>query len=151
MDAEKYSGDIEDYIVKMKRLKNLVGMSGVTLRTTIERQLPKDLRRRIFLMPSTNLDDEWIQTVVKAGKMEESFLAEEKLLRGNTEKPPERKNNPAKGKERAVSSNSQEEGALNQGMTQRFEKPQDWQNLTPAEKEERERRLRRIPLDTLRK
>jgi hypothetical protein len=31
MDAEKYSGDIEDYIVKMKRLNNLVGMSGVTL------------------------------------------------------------------------------------------------------------------------
>ena len=30
MDAEKYSGDIEDYIVKMKRLNNLVGMSGVT-------------------------------------------------------------------------------------------------------------------------
>jgi hypothetical protein len=31
MDAEKYSGDIEDYIVKMKRLNNLVGISGVTL------------------------------------------------------------------------------------------------------------------------
>jgi predicted transglutaminase-like cysteine proteinase len=44
MDAEKYSGDIEDYIVKMKRLNNLVGMSEVTLRTTIERQLLKDLR-----------------------------------------------------------------------------------------------------------
>jgi hypothetical protein len=29
MDAEKYSGDIEDYIVKKKRLNNLVGMSGV--------------------------------------------------------------------------------------------------------------------------
>jgi hypothetical protein len=44
IDAEKYSGDIEDYIVKMKRLNNLVGMSGVTLRTTIERQLLKNLR-----------------------------------------------------------------------------------------------------------
>jgi hypothetical protein len=36
MDAEKYSGDIKDYIVKMKRLNNLVEMSGVTLRTTIK-------------------------------------------------------------------------------------------------------------------
>jgi hypothetical protein len=44
MNAEKYSGDIEDYIVKMKRFNNLVGMSGVTLRTTIEGQPPKDLR-----------------------------------------------------------------------------------------------------------
>jgi hypothetical protein len=37
MDAEKYSGDMEDNIVKMKSLNNLVGMSGVTLRTTIEK------------------------------------------------------------------------------------------------------------------
>jgi hypothetical protein len=89
MDAEKYSGDIEDYIVKMKRLNNLVRMSGVTLRTTIKRQLLKDLRRRIFLMPSTDLDVEWIQMVVKAGKIEESFFAEEKLLRGYQDKPQE--------------------------------------------------------------
>jgi hypothetical protein len=37
-------------------------------------------------MPSTDLDNEWIQMVVKVSKMEESFLAEEKLLRGNQEK-----------------------------------------------------------------
>jgi hypothetical protein len=58
MNVEKYSGDIEDYIVKMKRLNNLVGMSGVTLRTTIKRQLLKDSQIRISLMPSTNLDNE---------------------------------------------------------------------------------------------
>jgi hypothetical protein len=29
-------------------------------------------------MSFTDLDNEWIQTVVKAGKMEKSFLAEEK-------------------------------------------------------------------------
>jgi hypothetical protein len=150
MDAEKYLGDIEDYIVKMKRLNNLVGISGVTLRTTIERQLPKDLRRRISLIPPTNLDDEWIQTVVKAGKMEESFLAEEKLLRQHNDKPQERKSNPAKGKERTTRRSSQEGGALNQGLIQRFEKPQDWKNLTPTEKEERSKRLRGIPLETLR-
>jgi hypothetical protein len=38
-------------------------------------------------MPSTNLDYEWIQTVINTGKMEESFLVEERLLRGNQEKP----------------------------------------------------------------
>jgi hypothetical protein len=137
MDAEKYSGDIEDYIVKIKRLNNLVGMSGVTLRTTIERQLPKDVRRRISLIPSTDLDDEWIQMVVKAGKIEESFLAEERLLRGQTDKPQEQKSNPAKGKERSAGSSSWGGGALNQGLIQRFEKPMDWKNLTPTEKEER--------------
>jgi hypothetical protein len=40
-------------------------------------------------MPSTNLDDEWIKTVLKAGTMEESFLAEEMLLRGNQDKSQE--------------------------------------------------------------
>jgi hypothetical protein len=83
MDAEKYLGDIEDYIVKMKRLNNLLRMSGGTLRTTIKRQLLNDPRKRMPLMPSTDLDDEWIQMVVMAGKMEESFLVEENLLRGH--------------------------------------------------------------------
>jgi hypothetical protein len=36
MNTEKYSGDIEGYIFKMKRLNNLVGMSELRLRTTIE-------------------------------------------------------------------------------------------------------------------
>jgi hypothetical protein len=31
MDTEKYLGENEDYIVKIKWLNNLVGMSGVTL------------------------------------------------------------------------------------------------------------------------
>jgi hypothetical protein len=119
MDTEKYSGDIEDYIVKMERLNNLMGMSGVTLRSTIERQVPKDLRRRISLMLPTDLDDEWIQMVVKAGKMEESFLVEERLFREN-DKSPERKSNPAKGKERAVGSNSSGGGSQNAGKATKF-------------------------------
>jgi hypothetical protein len=40
-------------------------------------------------MPSTDLDDEWTQTVIKAGKMEESFLVEERLLRGYQDKSQE--------------------------------------------------------------
>jgi hypothetical protein len=40
-------------------------------------------------MPPTDLDNKWIQTVVKARKMEESFLVEEKLLRGHQIKPQE--------------------------------------------------------------
>jgi hypothetical protein len=151
MDAEKYSGDIEDYIVKMKRLNNLVGMSGVTLRTTIKRQLPKDFRRRISLMPSTDLDDEWIQTVVKAGKMEESFLAEEKMLRGEPNKPQERKSFPAKGKEKeqVTERSNQGGGEFNQGLALRFPKPKDFLRLTQDEKDERSKRLRGIPLETL--
>jgi hypothetical protein len=80
---------------------------------TIERQLLKVLRRWISLMPFTNLDDEWIQTVLKGDKMEESFLVEGKLLRRHQEKPQERKSNSAKGKETATGRSSREGGAFN--------------------------------------
>jgi hypothetical protein len=40
-------------------------------------------------MAPADLDDEWIQMVVKACKMEESFLAEERLVRGHQDKPQE--------------------------------------------------------------
>jgi hypothetical protein len=151
IDAEKYSGDIEDYIVKMKRLNNLVGMSGVTLRTTIERQLLKDLRQRISLMSSTKLDDEWIQRVVKAGKMEELFLAEEKLSRGHQEKLQEKMGNPVKGKEIATHSSSRGGGGeFNVGYKQRFSKPKKLISLTASDIEECKRRLGGMSDETLR-
>jgi hypothetical protein len=104
-------------------------------------------------MPSTDLDDEWIQTVVKAGKMEESFLVEEKMLRGEPNKPQQQKIFPARGKERekATGSSSQGGGGFNQGLSLRFPKPKDFLRLIEAEKEERSKRLKGIPLDLLRK
>jgi hypothetical protein len=101
-------------------------------------------------MPSTNLDDEWIQMVVKARKMEESFLAEDKLLRGHQDNLQERKSNPIKGKETATRKSSREGGAFNEGLTLRFDQPKDMMNLTPAEKEEWGKRLRDITTETLR-
>jgi hypothetical protein len=85
-------------------------------------------------MPPTDLDDEWIQTVVKAGKMEESFLVEEKMHRRHQDQPQERNSNPVKGKERATERSSREGGDFNQGLTQRFVKPKDFTNLTLAKK-----------------
>jgi hypothetical protein len=69
------------------------------------------------LMPPTDIDDEWIEMVGKTGKLEESFLAEEKRLRGHQDKQQERMSNPAKGKERATGSSSWKGGVLNQGLT----------------------------------
>jgi hypothetical protein len=57
-------------------------MSSIILRTTIERQLPKDFQMKIFLLPFTIINDEWIQTLVKGSKREEFFLAEERFLSG---------------------------------------------------------------------
>jgi hypothetical protein len=134
----------------MKRLENLVGMSGVTIRTTIERQLPMDLRRRIFLMPSTNLDDKWIPMVVKVSKMEESFLVEQRLPRGNQEKPFERMSNPAKGKKTTTGSSSGGGADYNIGFKQRFTKPKDLWHLIPADIEEWKKSVRGISDNTSR-
>jgi hypothetical protein len=53
-------------------------MSKLTHWTTIEWQLLKDLLREISLWPSTDTDDDLIHIVVKAGKIDEFFLEEEK-------------------------------------------------------------------------
>jgi hypothetical protein len=53
--------------------------------------------------------------VVKVGKMEESFLAEAKLLKGHQDKPQEWKSNPVKGNETAAGRSSKEGGVFNQG------------------------------------
>jgi hypothetical protein len=84
-------------------------------------------------MVPTNLDDEWIQTVLKAGKMEKSFFAEEKLLKGYQDKPQEQKSNPTKGKETATGSSSRGGGEFNAGLKQRFTKLKNMMNLTPSE------------------
>jgi hypothetical protein len=144
MDAEKYSRDIEDYIVKMKRLNNLVEMSGMTLKTTIKRQLTKDLRRSISLPPSTNIDDEWIQIVVKASKMEEFFLAKEKLLKGYQERLQERKSNPGKGKEVTTTSNRPDQRkVLKDGLIKHFQYPKDRFNLMSKEVKEQAQKSKR--------
>jgi hypothetical protein len=52
--------------------------------------------------------------------MEESFLAEERLLRGHIDKPQKRKSNPGKGKEIAAESSSNMGGDWNTGLQQRF-------------------------------
>jgi hypothetical protein len=67
----------------MKRLNNLVAMSGVIFGTTSKSQPPQDLSQTISLMLYTNLDYKLIQMVVKAKKIKESLLAEERLLSGH--------------------------------------------------------------------
>src|SRR3978361_1931145 len=82
MNAEKYAGDIEDFIMRMKTLNNLVHMSGIPLRYTIEKQLTRTMRHRLSQFLDLDLDQDWIDAVVTVGKKEEAFEAEEKLLKG---------------------------------------------------------------------
>jgi hypothetical protein len=75
--------------------------------------------------------------VVRAGKMESSFLAEEKLLRGYQEKLQEKKVSQEKGKGNAMEGSTpvrREE--LNSSMTQHFQVPKNRFSLAPQEVEE---------------
>jgi hypothetical protein len=84
-------------------------------------------------------------------KMEESFLLQERLLRGYHEKPQERKSNPAQGKEMATRSSSRTGGRdLDVRLKEQSTKPKDMSNLTPADIEEQKRRLVGIFSETLR-
>ena len=73
--AEKYSGDIEDFIMRIKTLNNLVHMTGIPFRHTVEKQLTKTMRHRLSQFPDLDLDQDWLDAVVTVGKMEESFVA----------------------------------------------------------------------------
>jgi hypothetical protein len=121
------------------------------LRTTIERQLLKDLRRGISLLPYIDIDNEWKQSVIKTSIIEESFLAEEKLPSGYQENPQKRKSNPAKGKKVATgSSRTMKGGKHNVGFKKHFQMPKDRFHFMTHKVKERKQKLREITKDTLR-
>jgi len=71
--AEKYSGDIEDFIMRIKTLNNLVHMTGIPFRHAVEKQLTRTMRHRLSQFPELDLDQDWLDAVVTVGKKEESF------------------------------------------------------------------------------
>jgi len=142
MNAEKYAGDIEDFIMRIKTLNNLVHMSGIPLRYTIEKQLTRTMRHRLSQFPDLDLDQDWIDAVVTVGKKEESFEAEEKLLKGFKE---EAKPTKQIKKEAFVHEASKWKAVKTEPAKKKGKRgPKDKDNLTEAEKEEKERLLKGI-------
>src|SRR3978361_1055922 len=142
MYVEKYAGDIQDFIMKIKTLNNLVHMSGIPLRHTIEKPLTKTMRHRLSQFPDLDLDQDWIDVVVTVGKKEESFEAEEKLLKGFKE---EAKPSKQIKKEAFTQEASKWKGVKTEPAKKRERKgPKDRDNLTEAEKEEKEKLLKGV-------
>src|SRR6266849_6430942 len=75
-------GDIEDYIMRIRTLNNLVRKTGIPFRHTVECQLTRTMRHRLSQFPELALNQDWLDAVITVGKKEESFEAEEKLLKG---------------------------------------------------------------------
>src|SRR3981081_4135320 len=65
--AEKYTGDIEDFIMRIKTLNNLVHMTGIPFRHTVERQLTRTMRHRLSQFPELDLDQDWLDAVITVG------------------------------------------------------------------------------------
>jgi hypothetical protein len=87
---------------------------------------------------------------VKAGKMEESFFAEEKLLRGHQNRPQERQGNPEQGKKIATESSKKvRRGDYSNGHPKHFQQLKDQLNFTTQEVDKRAQRLRGIPIELL--
>lgn len=155
MQAEKYVGDIGDYILKIKRYNNLVRMTGVTLRGTIEQQLPFNVRMRLSVIPEIDDDDEWMRMVVQVGKAQERFLEDNRLLEAlkkGTQKPKEWKE-PSRATPVGPSPRKPEvdrwKAVRAAKPEDRFPRPVNFSQLTEAEKKQREERLRGVPEDTI--
>jgi hypothetical protein len=83
--AEKFTGDIEHFIMRIRTLNNLVRMTGIPLRHRVERELTRTMRHRLSQFLELDLEQDWQDVVITAGKKEESFEVEENLLKGYKE------------------------------------------------------------------
>jgi hypothetical protein len=147
--AEKYSGDIEDFIMRIRTLNNLVRMTGIPFRHTVEKQLTRTMRHRLSQFPELDLDQDWLDAVITVGKKEESFEAEEKLLKGFKEeaKPSKQLKKEAFVKEASKWKAVKTEPGSKAGKTKEKVGPKDRNNLTEAEKEEKEKLLKGVSSD----
>ena len=147
--AEKYTGDIEDFIMRIKTLNNLVHMTGIPFRHTVERQLTRTMRHRLSQFPELDLDQDWLDAVITVGKKEESFEAEEKLLKGFKEvvTPSKQLKKEAFVKEASKWKAVKTESGTDKGKGKPKLGPKDRNNLTEAEKEEKEKLLKGVSSD----
>jgi hypothetical protein len=124
-------------------------MTGIPFRHTVEKQLTRTMRHRLSQFPELDLDQDWLDAVITVGKKEESFEAEEKLLKGFKEeaKPSKQLKKEAFAKEASKWKAVKTEPGNDQGKGKKKLGPKDRNNLTEAEKEEKERLLKGISSD----
>ena len=90
MDALKYKEDIAAYIDKIRTLNHRVGMSGTTLRATIQAAIPQEIRLQLLYLPTTEDDEHWMKSVVEIGQTLEYGKQLEKLIKGENSNPKDR-------------------------------------------------------------
>ena len=131
--------------MEIKALNNLVHMSGIPLRHAIERQLTRTMRHRLSQFPEQELGQDWMEAVITVGKKEQAFEAEEKLLKQHRTEGPLKKTERERVKEEA-SKWKAVKTITNTPSTKKEAKkgPKDRDNLTKAEKEEKEKLLKKI-------
>jgi hypothetical protein len=123
-------------------------MTGIPFRHAIEKQLTRTMRHRLSQFPDLDLDQDWLDAVITVGKKEESFEAEEKLLKGFKEeaKPSKQLKREALVKEASKWKAVKTEPGMGTEKKKKLG-PKDRNNLTEAEKEEKEKLLKGIPAD----
>ena len=154
MDALKYKEDIAAYIDKIRTLNHRVGMSGITLRATIQAAIPQEIRLQLLYLPTTEDDEHWMKSVVEIGQTLEYGKQLEKLIKGENSNPKD------KGKGKADrKSESKETGTdkpkkpdlqdLKAG--ERFRRPSFGKTKTDAAQKEWKRMMGGIPQEEISK
>ena len=118
-------------------------MTGEILRSTIKTKIPTNIHYRLTAFPTPDTDDEWLDLVVKLGKIEEAHKKETQVLNDSVPKPKDK----GKGKETAKTGNQTARKSSDKKDV--FTRPVNWKNLTEKEKEDRKTRLGNISKETI--
>jgi hypothetical protein len=83
MWEEKYAGNIQTYVDKIRTMNLRVHVSGLVLKKAVKKGLPKEIRQRLSAFKQSPIDEVWLDQVVEAGRDHEEWCREEGIKIGN--------------------------------------------------------------------
>ena len=154
MDALRYKDDIAAYIDKIRTLNHRVGMSGITLRATIQAAIPQEIRLQLLYMPTTEDDDHWMKSVIEIGQTLEYGKQLEKLIKGENSNPKDKGKGKAdrKYESKEIGTDKPKKPDLQDLKTgERFRRPSFGKTKTDAAQKEWKRMMGNIPQEEISK
>ena len=139
MDTLKYKEDIAAYIDKIHTLNHRVGISGITLRATIQAAIPQEIRLQLLYLPTTEDDKHWMKSVVEIGQTLEYGKQLEKLIKGENSNPKDKGSGKADriGESKEIGADKRKKPDLQDLKTdERFRRPSFGKRKTDAAQKE---------------
>ena len=124
MDKITYKGKIDTYLLLLENLNIKAGLSGIAWRVRVESKLPDEILRRLSYYKFDS-DDEWMETLRRAGREEEELLERKRLLKPSTPHLPTPKRQRF-GNDKGFNTKFEKKGTDKTVNKQRKEYPSRW-------------------------